>query len=131
MTSSEDSYVRKLRVIYVFISIQFVCSEINIYNENKVCTDRLMILLKEDCRKTKTKNNNNNKKKKNKKKTGAHCRKKRTFQTATKQPASGFNLQHHVQKTYLSRLITKPTKMACAPSEDSDQTGHPPSLMSA
>ena len=30
----------------------------------------------------------------------------------------------------MSRLVTKPTKMACAPSEDSDQPGHPPSLIS-
>ena len=32
-------------------------------------------------------------------------------------------------KGYMSRLMTKPTKMACAPSEDSDQSGHPPSLI--
>ena len=25
--------------------------------------------------------------------------------------------------------MTKPTKMACAPNEDSDQSGHPPSLI--
>ena len=29
----------------------------------------------------------------------------------------------------MSRLMTKPNKMACAPSEDSDQPGHPPSLL--
>ena len=29
----------------------------------------------------------------------------------------------------MSRLVTKPNKMACAPSEDSDQPGHPPSLI--
>ena len=29
----------------------------------------------------------------------------------------------------LSCLMTKPNKMACAPSEDSDQPGHPPSLI--
>ena len=30
---------------------------------------------------------------------------------------------------YLKRLVTKLTKMACVPSEDSDQPGHPPSLI--
>ena len=29
----------------------------------------------------------------------------------------------------MSRIITNPTKMACAPSEDLDQPGHPPSLI--
>ena len=29
----------------------------------------------------------------------------------------------------MSRLMTKPAKMACAPSEDSDLPGYPPSLI--
>ena len=29
----------------------------------------------------------------------------------------------------MSRLMTKPTKNECAPIEDSDQPGHPPSLI--
>ena len=36
--------------------------------------------------------------------------------------------QHDTVKTYLSRLMTKTNKMACAPSKDSNQPGHPPSL---
>ena len=32
-----------------------------------------------------------------------------------------------LSKSHMSRLVTKPTK--CAPSEDSDQPGHPPSLI--
>ena len=41
-------------------------------------------------------------------------------------------VKHHAQLIILynmSRLMTKPKKMACAPSEDSDQPGHPPSLI--
>ena len=30
---------------------------------------------------------------------------------------------------YMGRLMTKTSKMVCAPSEDSDQPGHPPSLI--
>ena len=30
---------------------------------------------------------------------------------------------------YLNRIVTKTNKMACAPSKDSDQLGHPPSLI--
>ena len=33
------------------------------------------------------------------------------------------------RRHYLNRFMTKTTKMACAPSEDSDQPGHPPSLI--
>ena len=32
-------------------------------------------------------------------------------------------------KQHFSRLMTKTNKLACAPSEDSDQPGHPPSLI--
>ena len=35
------------------------------------------------------------------------------------------------RKAYLSRLMTKTNKVACAHSEDSDQAGHPPSLISS
>ena len=39
------------------------------------------------------------------------------------------NSWHPDQNCFFMHLMTKPKKMACAPSEDSDQPGHPPSLI--
>ena len=34
------------------------------------------------------------------------------------------------EEIHLSRIVTKTNKMTCAPSEDTDQPEHPPSLIS-